>query len=284
MREVLAKVALGEADAGFVYSTDAKTVPGKVTVLKVPAWAQPKVQYGICVVSQSAQQGRRAGVHQQGAEQGRARRSCSPPASCRASSRPRRRSSRDARGGSLARRCVGASRSSRSRSSLLPIVAIFAHTSPGRAARPALEPGRHATRSSSASRRALIAQALILLFGTPTAYLLATRRFPGRSLAVTLVELPLVLPPAVAGIGLLAAFGRVGLLGSTPRRARDHAAVHADARSRSPSRSSRARSTSARRSPPSRRSTRTWSPRRARSAPARRARSSASCCRSRAAG
>lgn len=61
----------------------------------------------------------------------------------------------------------------------------------------------------------LIAQALILLFGTPTAYLLATRRFPGRSLAVTLIELPLVLPPAVAGIGLLAAFGRAGMLGST---------------------------------------------------------------------
>ena len=53
VREVLAKVALGEADAGFVYSTDARTVPGKVKVIKVPAWAQPKVQYGICVVSRS---------------------------------------------------------------------------------------------------------------------------------------------------------------------------------------------------------------------------------------
>jgi molybdate transport system substrate-binding protein len=54
VREVLAKVALAEADAGFVYSTDAKTVPDKVTVIKVPAWAQPKVQYGICVVSHSS--------------------------------------------------------------------------------------------------------------------------------------------------------------------------------------------------------------------------------------
>ena len=44
---MLAKVALGEADAGFVYSTDAKTVPGKVNVIKIPAWAQPKVTYAI---------------------------------------------------------------------------------------------------------------------------------------------------------------------------------------------------------------------------------------------
>jgi molybdate transport system permease protein len=64
-------------------------------------------------------------------------------------------------------------------------------------------------------KTSLAAQALIVLFGTPTAYLIATRRFVGRSLAITLVELPLVLPPAVAGIGLLAAFGRVGLLGGS---------------------------------------------------------------------
>ena len=58
-----------------------------------------------------------------------------------------------------------------------------------------------------------IAFGLTLLAGTPAAYLLATRRFPGRDLVITLIELPLVLPPAVAGIGLLAAFGRLGLLG-----------------------------------------------------------------------
>jgi molybdate transport system permease protein len=61
----------------------------------------------------------------------------------------------------------------------------------------------------------LVAQVLILLFGTPTAYFIASHRFRGRALTVTLVELPLVLPPAVAGLALLAAFGRLGLLGGT---------------------------------------------------------------------
>ena len=59
----------------------------------------------------------------------------------------------------------------------------------------------------------LLALALIVLVGTPAAWLLATRRFRGRDVLLTLVELPLVLPPAVAGIGLLAAFGPQGVFG-----------------------------------------------------------------------
>ena len=51
VREVLAKVALDEADAGFVYSTDARTVPRKVRTITIPARGQPNVRYGICVVS-----------------------------------------------------------------------------------------------------------------------------------------------------------------------------------------------------------------------------------------
>jgi molybdate transport system permease protein len=59
----------------------------------------------------------------------------------------------------------------------------------------------------------LAANVLILGLGTPAAWLLATRRFRGRGAVVTLCELPLVLPPAVAGIALLSAFGRNGLFG-----------------------------------------------------------------------
>ena len=63
-----------------------------------------------------------------------------------------------------------------------------------------------------------IALAIILVVGTPAAWLLATRRFPGREIVVTVVELPLVMPPAVAGIGLLAALGPNGILGGVTDR------------------------------------------------------------------
>ena len=94
----------------------------------------------------------------------------------------------------------------------LPVVSVFVDTSPGELL---------ATLDDPASRDALllsletstIALALILLVGTPAAWVLATRRFRGRALVITLVELPLVLPPAVAGIALLASLGPSGILG-----------------------------------------------------------------------
>lgn len=55
--------------------------------------------------------------------------------------------------------------------------------------------------------------ALIIAFGTPLAYALARGRFPGRRVLQTLVDVPMVLPPAVAGLALLMAFGRRGLVG-----------------------------------------------------------------------
>jgi molybdate transport system permease protein len=95
---------------------------------------------------------------------------------------------------------------------MLPIVAVFLDVPPGRlldelGSDVALDALRVTVKTN------LIAQALILGFGTPAAYLLATRRFRGRALVITLLELPLVLPPAVAGIGLIAAFGSLGLIG-----------------------------------------------------------------------
>jgi molybdate transport system substrate-binding protein len=54
VRSVLARVALGQADAGFVYATDARTVPDDVKVIKVPAWAQPKVIYAMAIVTRSS--------------------------------------------------------------------------------------------------------------------------------------------------------------------------------------------------------------------------------------
>jgi molybdate transport system permease protein len=100
----------------------------------------------------------------------------------------------------------------------LPLVALFTEV-PLRSVPGLL--GERAVRDalSVTARTNAIANVLILGVGTPTAYLLATRRFRGRALVVTLVELPLVLPPAVAGIGLLAAFGAGGLLGGDLRRA-----------------------------------------------------------------
>jgi molybdate transport system permease protein len=59
----------------------------------------------------------------------------------------------------------------------------------------------------------LITVVITVLFGTPLAYLLARHQFRFKRLVIVLVELPVVLPPAVAGLALLMAFGRRGLLG-----------------------------------------------------------------------
>jgi molybdate transport system permease protein len=94
----------------------------------------------------------------------------------------------------------------------LPVVAIFVDVGPGQLLSSLDDPG-----AAEALRLSLectaIALAVIAVVGTPAAYFLATREFRGKGVAVTLIELPLVLPPAVAGIGLLAALGPKGLLG-----------------------------------------------------------------------
>lgn len=59
-----------------------------------------------------------------------------------------------------------------------------------------------------------ITLSLTVLFGTPVAFLLARYRFPGHTLLDALLDLPIVLPPVVAGVGLLLTFGRRGVLGA----------------------------------------------------------------------
>jgi molybdate transport system permease protein len=88
----------------------------------------------------------------------------------------------------------------------VPIVAIFVDRPLGDVLGSLGEPGALDALWLSL-RTSAAALAIIVVVGTPAAYFLATRRFRGRALAITLVELPLVLPPAVAGIALLAALG-----------------------------------------------------------------------------
>jgi molybdate transport system permease protein len=62
-------------------------------------------------------------------------------------------------------------------------------------------------------RTTSISLVIIILVGTPAAYVLARAEFPGRRVVDTLIDVPAVLPPSAAGIALLLAFGRLGLVG-----------------------------------------------------------------------
>jgi len=96
----------------------------------------------------------------------------------------------------------------------LPLVAIFVEAGPGELFSSLDDPG--ALEALSLSFQATgVSLLLIVAFGTPAAWLLATRTFRGRAVVITLVELPLVVPPAVAGVGLLAALGPEGILGAS---------------------------------------------------------------------
>jgi molybdate transport system permease protein len=95
---------------------------------------------------------------------------------------------------------------------VLPVIAIFTRVPPSDLLHAF---GQDVTRDALlvSLKTSAIAHAAVLLFGTPAAWVIARKRFVGRGLVLALVELPLVLPPAVAGIALLATFGRAGLLG-----------------------------------------------------------------------
>jgi molybdate transport system permease protein len=96
---------------------------------------------------------------------------------------------------------------------LLPMVALLLRAAPGTMLESVATPTVQRAIRLSLTTSAL-STGLTLLTGTPVAYLLARRRFRGRTLLETLIDLPMVLPPAVAGLALLLTFGRRGLVGA----------------------------------------------------------------------
>jgi len=95
---------------------------------------------------------------------------------------------------------------------VVPLVALVARTEVG-------ELGQQLVRADAlraiglSLSTASLTVTIAVLFGTPLGYLLGRSAFPGRSIVDSLVDLPMVLPPSVAGVALLVAFGRRGLVG-----------------------------------------------------------------------
>ena len=89
VKGIVGKVALGQADAGFVYQTDVKPVADRVTSIRLPAWAQPKVRYEVAVVDASANKAAaRAWVQDADDERAGAEDARRRPASARGEARP----------------------------------------------------------------------------------------------------------------------------------------------------------------------------------------------------
>jgi molybdate transport system permease protein len=94
----------------------------------------------------------------------------------------------------------------------LPLVALLLRVSPAdllaRLASPVVLDALRLSLVTSVA-----ATAIVFVLGVPVAWLLASRDFPGKRVVEVLVDLPMVLPPTVAGFALLMAFGRAGLAG-----------------------------------------------------------------------
>ena len=94
----------------------------------------------------------------------------------------------------------------------LPVLALLIRSSPAALVANLARPDV-AKAIAVSLKTTLVSIVVIVAFGTPLAYMLGFRNFRGKRLVETLVDLPTVLPPSVAGVALLVAFGRRGLLG-----------------------------------------------------------------------
>jgi molybdate transport system permease protein len=94
----------------------------------------------------------------------------------------------------------------------LPVAALFLRTTPGlffsTLSTHEVQSALYLSLSTS-----LVSLGIVILVGTPFAYVHSRNEYPGKVIIDTLIDLPLVLPPAVAGLALLVLWGRVGLLG-----------------------------------------------------------------------
>ena len=96
----------------------------------------------------------------------------------------------------------------------VPVAALVLRVSPGTLVAELRDPGVQQALWLSL-QTSLAASVISVILGLPMAYLLASRSFPGKRVVEVLLDLPMVIPPTVAGFALLLAFGRAGLLGGS---------------------------------------------------------------------
>ncbi|HEX9014331.1 MAG TPA: hypothetical protein VF813_12465, partial [Anaerolineaceae bacterium] len=96
---------------------------------------------------------------------------------------------------------------------LLPVLALFTRTDPARILASLGDPQVYLALRVSLETT-LVSLVLVLLLGTPVAFLIGRYRFKLKNVIDTLIDMPTVLPPAVAGLALLMTFGRTAPLGN----------------------------------------------------------------------
>ena len=95
---------------------------------------------------------------------------------------------------------------------VMPIVAIFLRITPEMFIASLADPEVKSALALSLTT-SFISLVIIMLVGTPFAYVHCRHQYPGKVIVDTIIDLPLVLPPAVAGLALLVLYGRMGLIG-----------------------------------------------------------------------
>jgi len=94
----------------------------------------------------------------------------------------------------------------------LPIIALFFRTTPEMFLASLADPAVISALQLSLLT-SVISLAIVVVVGTPFAYIHCRNQYPGKMIVDTIIDLPLVLPPAVAGMALLVLYGRAGLIG-----------------------------------------------------------------------